>query len=105
MNEEKVFCPQCKCTLIKEKFYKNKSRANGCTAYCIECSKSRAKEYQLKNIKKITEYQKEYGKKYRSPEEKRLKALNYGKKYRKVNAKSIAIADKIRKSKNGDKND
>jgi hypothetical protein len=55
MPEPTKRCPQCKTHKPLTEFYKNKAQRDGCTTYCIPCSKIKRAEYQQRQIPQVSE--------------------------------------------------
>lgn len=87
-------CCRCKRELDRKMFFNNKSKKDGLSYTCKECSKEYMKEYCQNNREKINKHKKEY---WQNNREQRHK---YAKEYRQNNKKKIKEHDKEYRNKN-----
>lgn len=77
-------CASCETEKPLEDFHRNRSTADGASAYCKECVKQRSREYYLKNKEVISEK----GRRYR--EKKSEEIADYRRKYYQENKDKFA---------------
>lgn len=70
---ECAICPDCGVTKGADQFYGDKKRKNGCSTYCIDCTKARAKRnYEARGG---AQYSREQARKWRAANPRRNKSL------------------------------